>query len=49
MDPSFPGSIVKPKLDIPPPEQEEPNIYLPTSESQFDIYIQKDKKNESNY
>jgi hypothetical protein len=45
----FPDSLGKPKLDIPPPEQVEPNIYLLTSESQFDIYIRKNKKNESNY
>jgi hypothetical protein len=44
MDPSFPGSIGKPKLDIPPPKQEELNIQLQISEVQLDIYIRKDKK-----
>jgi hypothetical protein len=37
MDLSFLGSIGKPKLDISPSGQEEPNIYIPTSEVQLDI------------
>jgi hypothetical protein len=42
-----PGSIGKRKVEIPPSEQEESKIHIPTSEAQFNIYIQKGKKKES--